>query len=214
MGAMQGYPTGTPAPGDYVLYTEDPTGTPVAKNALVSALGTGWTQVVDEDGSSLANWTTITGTWAVAGGVIECQSAGAGQDLRLDTPTFDGSDWVLEAEFQIADLAGYVGPGACYRSGTDITGTLELNFHAGTVIAVGHNVAAVSDIPATLVVDTWTALNVHFVGSAASIWLDGTPIGTVAMTDVPAGNQLMLRSYGAMSKWRNIKVWEATGLPF
>lgn len=215
MAQIETYPDGSPSPGDKFPYVEDPSGTALLKLVDVADLpggggaGSSFTKVIDEDGSSLANWSVITGTWAVAGGVIECQSSGVGQDLRLDTPSFDASDWVLDLDFQVADLNGYAGPGACYRSGTDITGSLELNFHLGTVIAVAHNVSAATDIPAAMAVDTWTALRVHFVGTMATIWLDGLPLGTVAMTDVPVGDQLMLRSYGTTSKWRNIVAWQA-----
>jgi hypothetical protein len=215
---IQDYPDGTPSAGDKIPFVEDPAGTPALKLADLADVGGGggggsWTQVINQDGSSLTDWTVLSGTWAVVSAVIECQTAGAGQDIYLTTPTFDSSDWLFECELQINNLAGYVGPGACIRSGSDVTGSLEINLHSNTVIAVSHGVAAASDIPAPMVADTWTVLRIRYVGASATVWLDGACMGAVTMTDVPVGNQLMLRSYGTTSKWRNVKVWEAGALP-
>lgn len=176
--------------------------------------GGGFTQVIDEDGTTFANFTAVTGTWSSDGTVIKQTDTAAAQYRCYLTAKKDTSHIVIEAEIQLknsgTDRIGGILVG--YDGGASAAALVRLN-QTGTVDFVQDEVAIRLQVSATISIDTWYKLRVvsYSGGNACSAYLDGTYIGTAGMLSA-LGNisQVGLLAYQSQVWFRNIKAWNLT----
>lgn len=186
-----------------------------------------WELVIDEDGSSFANWSGIAGTWSSSGGNIQnTDNAAAVKAAYLTTPKVPLAHCVIDFEIQFptsgqGTAPNYAGiyPGMPNSIVTDQT-TIRLQRDAtpanSLILITPNDTAAAKTLSVTIALDTWYAVRVVISGGAVSFYLDGTLVGSIATSRVPpaASNSdityLGLTTYSAAAFWRNIKVWTPT----
>lgn len=215
---VQPEPPSTPEDGDLWFDTDE---------ASITGEGPSWTQVLDEPGTSLANWTTVSGTWVTnASGYIEqTATAGSYHGLRYTGPgaaIFQGGPLVVEAEIYM-DTTGaaalhraMIAPGArAVLSGEDPwMGLTRGSAGFGHVMQRGTTAADV--IPdAAVTENAWHVVRQTRTGTTIGQSLNGTfaAVGTVSITGplTTSAHNLMLISYAGPVRYRNIKAWRFNG---
>lgn len=177
----------------------------------VSASGGGWTQVVNEDGTSFANFSGSAGTWSSDGTVIKQTNTSASEKRASYSNLIVTSILIYEAEVQLRSsgstrqggiLIGYDGSG---------TGGMAvvLDEGANTIGVVTDGVAAQMTLSATVAVNTWYKIRLVYAGGHASIYLDGTLVGSGGYISQQSYNasRIGLWAYQAEVWFRNIKAW-------
>lgn len=183
--------------------------------------GAAWTQVVDESGSSLANWTSVAGTWAVdAGGYIkQTNAAAAYYALKLSARVTGGAKLVAEAEmrFPTGATAGARAFLGLYSNGT-VSGSVDpyagLQNDATNALYWQRGTAATLAGAFARALDTWYTVRVAIDGPWVTTSIDGVAQRTVNMAGA-AGPTLqdafILATYGGAVHYRNIKAWRLDG---
>lgn len=179
--------------------------------------GGGWALVLDENGSSLANWQEHLGDWTTDGVQITSPLAPTNQRLRYTTKTPHGGGLVYEAEFffPTAGQGTGVDVGAGLVVGTDASmnpGGLAVQFfpnRALTVQVERSEQLAIVSFAAAVPFDAWNKLRILTGGVYTSVYANGVLIGT-GRTDASGLGDLTylgLRSYNSLVHFRNIKAW-------
>jgi hypothetical protein len=71
-----------------------------------------WNQTVNESGASLANWTTLYGTWSDVSNSIQVTTPAGTNNLLRYTPRIAQSALVFEADISISSTGGFTGTSA------------------------------------------------------------------------------------------------------
>lgn len=73
-----------------------------------------WIQTVDENGSSITNWTSVVSTWAEVSSAIQGTTSGATDSfIKYNNPVAQ-SAMVFQADISIASTGGYTGTSIAY----------------------------------------------------------------------------------------------------
>lgn len=174
-----------------------------------SAAGISWTQVVDESGSSFANFTAAAGTWASDGTWIkQTDTANSHRRAKYNTKVLN-SGIVFECNIQPRS------------TGTDKLGGLVVGFDGtnGSGIRVhikcGQSVWAVQEdgvseiatFTAGATVNTTYNMRIVVFGGAVTVYQDGSIIGSARVAKSVSASFIGLASYGAEYWWKDIKAW-------
>lgn len=176
-----------------------------------SRQGSIWKQIIDEDGSSFSNFTSQSGTWSSASGVIKQTDTTAVSRKAYYNTKHPISALIFEAEMQLKNTGTDRQVGLVLGMDTTTSaGSLSVKLREGNDdIDVERDSQAVDlSISTTIAVDTWYKLRLLLMGDIVSIWLDGTFIQSVRVTanygDIP---YLGLTTYQNEGWFRNIKSW-------
>jgi hypothetical protein len=180
--------------------------------------GVDWTLLVDEDGSSFANFTAASGTWGTSGTVItQTDTANAWRRAKYNTLVPIGLPMVFEADLHVVSTTGTDRRVALgITDGTNVAG-LAVELLVGIGVRIDRDaVSTVRTITATIAHSTTYKLRLVLSGGIwLSVYLDGTLIGNTNLlftTGFDADSEyLSLLSYGASVTFDNIKAWVLTG---
>jgi len=176
-----------------------------------------WDLAVDESGTSIANWTSVAGTWAAdAGGYIkQTDTTNAYRGLRLTADVVAGPGLVVEAEVRFPSSASTLRRamfGLSVSGSVSATSDPWVGLQEGTtegyVFQRGDQDAVI--LTATINEDTWYTVRVEQVGLLHSLSVDGTYVGAYRITpgqSLVAANRLMLVSYSGEVDFRNVRAW-------
>lgn len=217
--------------GDETFYVvEDDDGTPVSRRVTLENLATGiasylpntpqWTLVVDEDGTSIANWTNVAGTWAAdAGGYIkQTDTTAAYRGLRLTANVYPGAAMIAQADVRFPNTAttgrramlGLCGSAAV--SGNEPWAGLQENTDA-SVIQRGNATATTNAM--TVNEDQWYTLRVAMFGEIITVYVDGTAVQTLRVLQGSASetssDKFTLINFTGEVHYKSIKVWRLDG---
>jgi hypothetical protein len=194
-----------------------------AVKTYVDALpgGSPWTLLVDENGSSFANWTQVSGTWGSAGGYIKQTNAGSSEYRAKYNTKLPTGLIVFDADITI--VSGVEG-GSYYAallaawSGADSTSyasrvTLNLGDQIlGDVDGYGN----IGSISTTITLNVEYHIRAIFNGEIVTVYKDGTLLhtfGNLRYANNANGanaSYIGLMVYRTQSNFRNIKVWAPT----
>lgn len=229
--------------GDETFYVvEDDDGTPASRRITVENLAAAlaarsefvaafaplantpqWTLVVDESGASVANWTSVAGTWSAdAGGYIkQTDTTDAYRGLRITASVHPGAAMVAQAEVRFPTSAKTlrramlaIGSTAAVGSTTDIWAGVQEGAADGTIIQRGDAGTATDSL--AIAEDQWYTVRVSQFANVVTVAVDGTIISTYRATPTIATNPVaaswfMLMDYSGETHFRNIKVWRLDG---
>lgn len=186
-----------------------------------------WQQRVDDAAAALTDWTTISGTWAAAGGVFSQSGGSAAYGVIRHNSEALGGSWILEARIRFP-AAGQVGSGSLLagigfgHSGVAGNETLvpsvrlsrPFNSSAGALENVYNN-GANSVSGSTLALDTWYKLRIEAFGAAGRVLLDGVEVYAASWGVVLQRLRYpFLYTHNAKADFDDIKVWTLTsGMP-
>ncbi len=220
------------AAGDLLVGTADNTVGRLAKgtalqglrvNAAETALewAAPWELVVNEVGTSLAPWTSVSGTWASDGAVISQTAIASSYQALRWTPPLRSLGWILETEI-LFPSAGQATTSIIYAGFTSVWDATA----AGVPFALGSRLqrpfggtagkadflvgnAAAAGTLATVNLDQWYKLRAVVIGgSIARQWLDNVEIdGALLNPANRVGSHVGLFTFNASAQFRNIKAW-------
>jgi hypothetical protein len=183
--------------------------------------GGAWTQAVDEDGTSFAGWTSISGTWASNGTQItQTDTAATDRHAHL-TAVVPNASAVLEADVKIVSGAGTpsrVGFVLAYNAtlaGATIV-YLEGDNTSGLEVQADRAVQAeLSTVSFTFTYGTFYHLKVLIAGSSMSVWVDDVLKFSATNNADNAGTNRDTRyfglySYQASVQFQNIALYRPT----
>lgn len=203
----------TPVDGDIVVI-EDSEASFAKKKVNVSNFlggGGGWEQVINESGTSFSNFTSSAGTWSSDGSVIKQTDTSASAKRAIYNTKVVTSMLVFQADIQLKStgsdrlgglLVGYDGSG----SGGMLVRINEGQDEAEVVPDAG---SVLANLSVTINIDTWYTLRVVVAGGVASVYLDGTLLGSGGNNAQRSGDAsyIGLYSYQSETWFRNIKAW-------
>jgi hypothetical protein len=176
--------------------------------------GGSWTQGIDEDGSSFANFTGASGVWSSDGTVIKQTDTTATQRRARFNTRVPVAAILYEADIQLRS------------SGTPVQGGLLIGYdgtnNSGLVVRLDQGAATIGvdtdgasqriNISTTVTVNTWYTIKVLFSGGFATFYLDGTIMGTAGYITQASydASYIGLYTYQAEVWFRNIKAWNLT----
>lgn len=187
--------------------------------------GGGWTLVVDEDGSSLAHFTTDSGTWAVTGGVIEATTSGASFGRLRYTNRIPSSYMVMEVEVNVASTSRNVAisvAGMIFNwDGSGDSGfDARMDWNSRNPASNGvitNNLDAISTLLTTtnhFALDTWHKLRVVRAGTNVDVYFNGTYLVSASYRNVASQVDCGFIGFNAFDAddvfFRNLKVWIPT----
>jgi hypothetical protein len=151
------------------------------------------TLAINDDLSATTNVTTVSGTWAINGGVLRHSNTGVSFEFVRHNTSVPALGWATSCDVRIPTQANSdINAGIALRwNGTD-TGTaayvlvcLQRNGGSGNALAlrVSRSNAAFMSYVVSVPVDTWANIEAICFGSLVFVRLDGVTIGTV-MVDV------------------------------
>lgn len=177
--------------------------------------GGGWTQVVAEDGSSFADFTAASGTWASDGTVITQTDTGDDRRARFNTK-FPWAICIVEAEILIVSGSG-TDQRAGILVGFDGTdgGGLFARLHINGSTPDGIQMEPDATAPLwTKAMDwgdynEWHKIRVLLSGGMASMWLDEVFQGTAGnnANREPQADYIGLCTGDVSAKFRNLNAW-------
>lgn len=194
-----------------------------ADGTLIGGGGSPWETLIDESGSSLANFTTDTGSWSTSGGIISIDATGGSGRIAHNTDaTYRRyrAPWFLRADMKIrSDGVLNNGRGGLlwYWDGVNDNDPLVRFLYrtAGTerVEIENDSVAGIAGVDFAWSLDTWYTIEVAVNTYGASVSVDGS--WKVAGTVSPGGaghTQCKVGFYAASAKvdFRNLKVFAMT----
>lgn len=208
--------------GDYIYivqYIND--ATPHWESRKIVPEDLNWELVLDEDGTSIANWTSIAGTWSAdAGGYIkQTDTTAAYRMLRYTSRVFPGTAFVMQAEVRF--------PTAATTSRRALLGPLSAGGVSSTHdpwIGIGENSdliimqrgdQSLASEALTVNEDQWYTIRVEVLGNYVTLSVDGTRVYSIgvrgnASTEVLA-HYASLVNYTGEVHYRNIKAWRLAG---
>lgn len=173
-----------------------------------------WDLVIEEDGTSTANFTTDSGSWASASGMISVDATGGGARIKHNTP-IKAHPCVFQYEQKIrADGAldnGRAG-GLCGWDGAGNNGPLVRFLYktaaAERVEIENDSVGGVGGVDFAWTLDTWYTVRI-ICSPSFFVYVDGTFLlgGTPTMN-----SPLHIGMYAESAKadFRNLKFYELT----
>jgi hypothetical protein len=188
--------------------------------------GDAWTLVIDEDGSSAANFTSVGGgTWASTGGVLRQSATGASNRYFMHSTRVPH---VLLAECEVMFTSGIsgttnAGNGLGFRGPIDDAATttnilaayLSRNATAASSQVRADRIGVVNmlNTTVTLNADQWYTLRELITLNSYTVWVDGVLTqGGFVNTNNETTNlrRFALHTYDQCGDFRNIKVWTPT----
>lgn len=181
--------------------------------------GINWELVVDEDGSSIANWTSVSGTWATDGSVIKQTNNAGASRLKYNNKVIQ-VPMIMEVEVMFpsagqstsANMAGGMLSGWDGAGSGSNCGRLHMNNKTADFIQIERDsVTAVNSLAGVWgILDTWYTLMI-ISGIFLTIYLDGTIKVTGGnMGGLYNANYIGLFVQDATVHFRNFKVWNLT----
>lgn len=173
--------------------------------------GISWTQDINETGSSVANWTVVSGSWASAGGLIQQATVSASfKTLTYTAQVPMGYPTIAEAEIRFP--ATGQGTGALVHAGF-VVGALGVLLNRGgpAIHFQDYGVTDHRTVSVTLSLDIWYKLRAVISGTRLSTYVDGALIATSVIPSVTASDKFSLASYNSLPDFRNIKLWTLSG---
>lgn len=182
-----------------------------------------WELVFEEDGTSLTNWTQVSGSWTVSDGLRVDTTGGGYGRLKFNTAVDDvmGTVWALEAELKMeADSVGSDAPfgplvywsgsgsgaptGQLFKAGGG-AGTKQIR---GEFDAVSSLLGAFTPSP-TWAFDAWHKLTLVGVGAQIEISLDDNLVGFFHATNLgfTAPRYVGFVVNNCKAHVRNVKLW-------
>lgn len=170
--------------------------TPGIREISSSGGGGGWTQLFNYDGSSLADFTTDSGTWAVTGGVFELTTTGAAFGRLRKTARVPQAGIVIEVEIMVASTSRNVATStAGIIMGWDGAGgggcvvRLQWNnrnpaANGAIMVETDGSATVTGPVTQTFALDTWVTLRVVRFGQVVDVYFDGTYITSGSFSDV------------------------------
>jgi hypothetical protein len=193
-----------------------------ATMADVGAGGVSWTQDVNENGASFANFTAAAGTWASDGTTInQTNTAGSNFKAKYNTAIPLGFGVIYEAEIRF--------PTAGQGGGANIQGGLVIGFDGtntnglsvildrgtGKIDINRDGVAQLLSTTTTVNLDTYYKLRLVLSSEMLTVYKDGTIINNFHMGNtvswIASANFLGLMTLGSLTNYRNIKAWTLSG---
>lgn len=179
-----------------------------------------WVKLIDESGSSFANFTGVTGTWASDGTVITQTLTTVSVNMRARHNTLVPPHTIAEVEFMIPS-AGAVGSQADQHfailslwAGSS-TGSACARAVAGSNVGASIQIesdgvgARVSRSIVWTYFDTWHKLRSYTNGAEVSVWLDDVFYATAGNS--PSNNSdasfVGLECMNAIAWFRRFRVW-------
>lgn len=166
--------------------------------------------VVDEDGSSVANFTTSGGAWSTNGTEIEWEAAGGVPGVS-GTAVLSGFPLspiaVIEVDLRLGNSSGFIGVSSIGPDGAGI-GTCGAYISASAYFGGGRNSGL------SLSSATWYTARIEKVGDACRFLLDGSfafrlsvagSVGLSLFGIMPS----LATNVGNPHKFRNLKAWAA-----
>lgn len=189
----------------------------------IAASGSGevWEQILNNTGNNLTGLTSVAGTWASNGTIIQQTDGTSGTKfLRINEPLMHGTAVLLEAEFRVP-TAGQAGGsnesagflfGSASDAATSAAPIIGLRWDSGAADRVYWErnasalitAATVPDVPR----DAWHKLRVLKTDPEAyTVWLNNAPIGMVPISPLGYGFCGLASQWSLKTDWRNIKAW-------
>lgn len=180
--------------------------------------GSPWTQVVNENGSSFANWTSGGGTWSSDGTVIKQTNTGGVWNIAYLTARINTAPgFILEAEVKMVSTSGdprTVGLTiSCGVNNSQFGATGDMRLEGGNrammLSKAGANIKATNYSWSD---GTFYTFRIISSGGVISGFINGVFIGAAGQT--PASDAeasfIGLVNYGSEAHWKNIKGWALT----
>jgi hypothetical protein len=184
--------------------------------------GLDWDLEIDENGTSFANFTSVSGTWSSNGTeIIQTNNAASFVKCYHTTKAQIGFPSILEVEVWF-HAAGQGGGGLNYASlqlgfnGTsDGAPCIILDRGAGVMRWQLWGVTDITTVATTVNADTWYKIRLVADGHRIAGYKDGTLLGTASYQQGNAvAHYIGLGTYASTVKFRNLKVWTlSTGAP-
>lgn len=193
------------------------------------ALGTVWTQVINELGTSLANWTQSSGSWSVASSAFHIDTGAATKrDLRW-TAKIAQSALIFQADIKMESTGGFTG-GSLVGLSFNTTGAPSLgclismrcigNLNpASTGVIYNEQPAGVNGGPTALTnlfnLDQFYTLRIVAIGSVMDVYIDGIYKTTVMRVPWTSGTTfehcfVTLLATNCRADFKNIKMYTLT----
>jgi hypothetical protein len=176
--------------------------------------GVSWVQDASEDGSSFANFTSSSGTWASNGTQItQTDGGGSWERAKYNTVMPLGFGFIAEVEAQMLDdgRAGLL----LYEGTTGGGLSVVVNTNDDVINIDRDAIANIGTIAATIGTSTWYKLRIVCVSSVITVYLDGTLKGSFTLMKTADWVSFMqyigLASYACSAQFRNFKVWTLSG---
>lgn len=178
----------------------------------------GWTQEINEDGSSTANWTSVSGTWASSGGIIsQTNNAASRFGLRYTNPV-RMARCSVKADIRLPSSgqpsadhnAGLcVGVPSGGPSGGEILVRIDrTNAGVGSAKIIRNTQAEILSVSTTIAFDTWYTIEAVVTDRSVELYLDGTFLVSGdtqrTLTDI---RYFGLQSENAKADFRNIATY-------
>jgi hypothetical protein len=182
---------------------------PVAVVSSSGAASSIWTTQVSEDGSSLANWTQVSGSWSVVSGAFHVDTTGATiARLKYNTSLdqYMGGVWSWEADIKVnsASMGTNVPAGLLFYWPGAASGspTIQLFTINGSTFQVrGEQDATAARVDAfvpspTWALDVYANLRIICFGTAVTFVLNGVLVGSSTGDFGPGPGQTNRGDYG------------------
>lgn len=182
-------------------------------NAPAGGGAVDWVQNVNESGASIANWTSITGTWSSDGTIIQQTVVAGWQELDFTALLPLGLPVIAEAEMRFP-TAGQ-GTGSFIQCGFVVGSMgLILDKAAQTFEVTDWKVQDFRAPAMTIALDTWYKMRVVMVGDWVSVYKAGTLVLTARTGGAANADYFRLVGYNSKADYRNIKLWTlSAGVP-
>lgn len=190
-----------------------------------SSSSSGWDLILEDAGTSLTNWTVLSGTWSAdAGGYLKQTNAtGAYYAISYNTALPIGPGLMVEGEMAHSGNGATSGATGVIRGMFAPTsdGTISSSFHhplggmdkgAGGQLQRGNQVAW-GAAHALVAAGVWTKYRLYVLGNLYTLYANGVPLQTRLINNLAdvKSDRLMLVTYAGEARFRNIKVYRMAG---
>lgn len=178
--------------------------------------GSTWTQIVDENGTSFANFTSLSGTWASNGTIIQQTATGLTIRRCRITARKPLSHFVASVEIRFPTGGDSVRSAGMLWNwvGTDTTGGVYVALvdDVTNTYQIGRDAASAPVNEATTVnLDTWYTILVRSSHNQVDLYIDASHVASASLTTAEDVRHFIgLRAGGGTVDFRNFKVWVPT----
>lgn len=190
------------------LFLEDSAGRQFGP--FITGSPSAFTQVVDEPGTSFANWTAVGGTWLSSGAVIRQTDATANQRYAKYNTIVQAGPFIFESEIQLRNSGSTrIGGMVISFDGAGSSGGMGARIDEGDIVrAEVVGTGSGINFSATINVNTWYKLRIISNGTICSVYLDGVLLGVAgAMQTSVDARYIGLYTFQTEAWFRNIKAW-------